>query len=102
MTKAEDAAARRLPPGACDCHCHVFGPAAVYPWAADRRFTPPEFPREALFAVHRANGLERAVIVQTAAHGTDNRVSLDAIDEAGPAYRGTALVEPDISDAELR
>ena len=102
MSQDQEPPARRLPPGATDCHCHVFGPAALYPWGPDRHFTPPEFTRERLFAVHRANDIDRAVIVQTAAHGTDNRVSLDAIAEAGPNYRGTALVEPTITDAELQ
>ena len=29
----------RLPPGACDAHCHVFGPGAVFPYAPNRRYT---------------------------------------------------------------
>lgn len=28
------------PPGAVDAHCHVFGPAAVFPYAPERRYTP--------------------------------------------------------------
>ena len=30
----------KLPPGACDAHCHVFGPADKFPYAASRRYTP--------------------------------------------------------------
>ena len=36
----------RLPHGACDAHCHVFGPAARFPFAADRPFTPADAPKE--------------------------------------------------------
>ena len=32
------------PPNACDTHCHVFGPAARFPYAADRSYTPPDAP----------------------------------------------------------
>ena len=46
-------------------------------------------------------GTERTVIVQPAAYGTDNRVTLDAIAQLGNA-RGVAVVHPDVSDAELR
>ena len=29
----------RMPANACDAHCHVFGPAAKFPFAADRTYT---------------------------------------------------------------
>ena len=35
-----------LPPGACDAHCHVFGPGAVFPYAPNRRYTPEDAPRD--------------------------------------------------------
>ena len=36
-----------LPRGACDCHCHVFGPAARFPYAEPRSYTPDDAPLEA-------------------------------------------------------
>ena len=27
------------PLGACDAHCHIFGPAAAFPYARERRYT---------------------------------------------------------------
>jgi len=34
----------RPPPGACDAHCHIFGPGDRYPYAPDRSYTPPDAP----------------------------------------------------------
>ncbi|HSN22329.1 MAG TPA: amidohydrolase family protein [Usitatibacter sp.] len=90
-----------LPDGACDAHCHVFGPAARFPYAAGRRYTPPDAPAEKLAALHRHLGVSRAVLVQASAHGTDNRAMLDAIARDPARLRGVAMVEATISDAEL-
>lgn len=94
--------AATLPPGACDAHCHVFGPAALFPYAQDRSYTPPDAPVESLRALHAKLGISRAVIVHASCHGTDNAVTLAAIASSNGAYRGVANVEPDISDAELQ
>lgn len=91
----------RLPPGACDSHVHVFGPAAQFPYAAGRNFTPVDAPKESLFALHRTLGIERCVIVQSFVHGLDNRVVEDAIAAGGGRYLGVALVPVDVADAEL-
>lgn len=92
----------RLPPGACDAHCHVFGPAAAFPYHPNRAYTPPDAPKEALKALHDHLGVERAVIVHASCHGVYMDATLDAIAWSGGAYRGTAIVEPDIGDADLR
>ncbi len=94
------------PPGACDAHCHVFGPAATFPYAPERRYTPPDAPKERLRALHEHLGLARAVLVQASCHGTDNRAMLDAIAWAhgfGPrgAWRGVAMVAKNVTDREL-
>src|SRR5260221_1066522 len=90
-----------LPPGACDAHCHVFGPADQFPYAADRSYTPPDASVAALRDLHRAIGVSRAVIVQASCHGTDNSAMLDAIASSHDCYRGVAIVWRDTSDAEL-
>ena len=91
-----------LPAGACDSHVHVFGPAAQFPFAAGRNFTPVDAPKEMLFALHRQLGIERCVIVQSAVHGFDNRVVEDAIAAGGGRYLGVALVPVNVADAELQ
>ena len=82
-----------LPPAACDAHCHVFGPAARFPYAPGRAYTPPDAPKESLGALHAVLGIERAVIVQASCHGTDNDAMLDAIATSGGRYRGVAIVD---------
>ena len=52
------------PPGACDSHCHIFGPGDRFPYAPGRRYTPPDAPKEKLRALHAHLGLARAVLVQ--------------------------------------
>ena len=94
--------AYKLPEGACDAHCHVFGPADKFPYADDRSYTPPDAPVAALRRLHTTIGVARAVIVQASCHGTDNRAMLDAIASSHGAYRGIAIVGRDISDAELQ
>ena len=91
----------KLPAGACDAHCHVFGPGAVFPYAPNRRYTPEDAPKEALAALHAHLGVERAVIVQASCHGADNRAMLDAIAWRPDRYRGVAIVDESYGEAEL-
>jgi predicted TIM-barrel fold metal-dependent hydrolase len=90
------------PPLACDAHCHIFGPGDRFPYAAERRYTPPDSPKEKLRALHRHLGLARAVLVQASCHGGDNRAMLDAIAWSGGAWKGVAMVGDDITERELR
>src|SRR3979411_3384868 len=67
------------PPNACDTHAHVFGPAARFPYAADRSYTPPDAPLEKYLAMLDTLGFARGVLVQGSAHGSDNSAMLDAL-----------------------
>jgi predicted TIM-barrel fold metal-dependent hydrolase len=89
------------PPGACDSHCHIFGPAAKFPYAPERRYTPPDAPKEKLRALHDYLGLSRAVLVQASCHSGDNRAMLDAIAWSKGAWRGVAMVDDDVSEKAL-
>jgi len=83
----------KVPPGACDCHVHVFGPAARYPFARARAYTPPEASIEELLALQKRLGFERVVIVQPSVYGTDNSCTLDALKRLGERARGVAVVD---------
>ena len=91
-----------LPPSAVDAHCHVFGPAAEFPFAPERKYTPCDASKDQLFALRDLLGFERNVIVQATCHGNDNRALLDALAHANGRARGVASVAADVSDAELR
>ena len=91
-----------LPKGACDTHCHVFGPVDKFPYAKESRFRPGEAPKEKLFALHDMMGIERCVIVQSGCHGYDNSVTADAIASRPGRYLGVALLKPDAGDDEIK
>ncbi|MGB8894601.1 MAG: amidohydrolase family protein [Pseudolabrys sp.] len=91
----------KLPPGSCDAHCHVFGPADKFPYAPNRRYTPADAPKEMLTALHGHLGVERAVIVQASCHGTDNAAMLDCIASDPRRYRGVAIVDDGFTEKDF-
>lgn len=92
-----------LPQGACNAHCHVFGPRDSFPYAPNAPFVPSQdATREDLYALNDRLGLTRCVVVQSTCHGLDNAVTEHAIAGRPHDYRGIALVRTDIADAELR
>ncbi|MGH6916403.1 MAG: amidohydrolase family protein [Geminicoccaceae bacterium] len=92
-----------LPAGACDCHAHVFAPAGVYPCAERRPYTPAGGTGLAAYrATLDGTGVPRAVLVHSNIYGPDNRATTDALAEMGGAFRGIALIRPQIDDGALR
>lgn len=89
-----------VPARACDSHMHIF----------DRRFavsphwrrTPPNAPVAAYRALQERLGTQRTVVVNPSTYGTDNACTLDALVAFGDDARGVAVVDVDVSDAELR
>lgn len=89
------------PPGAIDAHCHVFGPAAQFPFSPAAKYQPQDAGPDMLFALRDRLGFARNVIVQASCHGTDNSATLHAIAASGGKARGVAVVDPAIAQAEL-
>jgi 2-pyrone-4,6-dicarboxylate lactonase len=90
-----------LPQGAVDAHCHVFGPGDEFPYAPERKYTPCDAGKDALFALRDQLGFERNVIVQATCHGADNRAMVDALIASNGRARGVATVRSGVSDEEL-
>ncbi len=91
----------RLPEGAVDAHCHVFGPSPEFPYAPERKYTPCNAGKDKLFALSDHLGFSRNVIVQATCHGKDNSAMVDACQAAGDLARGVASVGAEISVGEL-
>lgn len=91
----------RIPPGSCDSHMHIVGPQSRYPFSAVRSISP----LDASWSDYRRTagklGLDRCVIVTPSFYGTDNRVTLDAVDGAEGRARAVVVVSPDISRADI-
>jgi 2-pyrone-4,6-dicarboxylate lactonase len=90
------------PPGSVDAHCHIFGPGDEFPYAPQRKYTPGDAGKADLYRLRDFLGLSRNVIVQASCHGTDNTATIDGIAHANGKARGVAVVDLDISLAELQ
>ena len=91
----------RLPAGAVDAHCHVFGPGERFGYAPERRYTPCDASADELFALRDRLGFARNVVVQATCHGADNSAMVDALRRADGTARGVATVRPDAPDGHL-
>lgn len=91
-----------FPPGACDCHAHVFGPQTRYPFAPNAAYVAPDSTVEDYARLLQTLGCQRGVIVQPSVYGTDNSATVDALRSGLMAFRGVAVVRHDVSDGELQ
>ena len=85
------------PEGACDSHIHIYDPrfsAARSDVAVVAGATAADYR-----LLQGRIGTTRTVVVQPAAYGTDNRVTLDAIEQLGP---GSARGRPQPQTARTR
>lgn len=88
------------PKGACDTHIHIYDNR--YPLAPTAVAPPPPGGVEEYRRVQRRLGLERTVVVQPSAYGTDNRCTVEAIRGLGPERtRGIAVVDRNVADRDL-
>ncbi len=90
------------PPGACDCHAHIFGPSDRFPYAEGRGYTPPDAPLELFLKMLDSIGCDRGVVVQGNAHGYDNRAILDAVSRAPDRLRGVCITDTRVNADDLR
>ena len=89
------------PPGATDAHCHVFGPAARFPFSPNRSYTPPDSGIDAFERLQHRLGLSRAVFVQASCHGTDNAAMVDALERGDGRYAGVAMIDETFTDGDI-
>jgi predicted TIM-barrel fold metal-dependent hydrolase len=90
-----------LPPGACDCHAHVFGPQELFPYLPNAAYIPPDALPTAYVRMLAAIGCQRAVLVQPSVYGSDNRCMVAAMTTGVFDFRGVAVIDEAATDAEL-
>ena len=90
----------QVPPGACDCHVHVFDPAK-FPFAEKRIYTPPSASVDELLQLQQSLHLDRVVVVQPSVYGADNSCTIDAIRRMGARARGVAVIDKSTSAAAV-
>jgi predicted TIM-barrel fold metal-dependent hydrolase len=90
-----------LPAGACDCHTHIHGDPAKFPFFSGRVYTPEPASPEEMAALHKALHIERVVIVTPSVYGTDNSATLFGMKARGATARGVAVIDDKTPEADL-
>ena len=106
LTKPPDPGPRRprlaLPPGACDTHFHLFGPAQRYRFDPASPYVTADALPETYFELQKTLGLERGVVVSGGAYGRDYTHLADTLERFPDRLRGIVLPREDLSETEIR
>ena len=95
------AARTPAPPGATDCHFHIYD--ARFPAAPGAPLLPPDASVEDYRALQRRIGTSRGVLVQPSTYGIDNTLHLESMAALGrDRFRMVAVVNDSVTTAELR
>ena len=89
----------KAPRNSCDCHIHIYD--ASYPTAKTARTLPPPASVGQYLAARKNLGIERTIVVQPSAYGTDNSLLLNSMGQIGPGARGIVVLDDTVTDAEL-
>jgi predicted TIM-barrel fold metal-dependent hydrolase len=90
-----------IPAGACDCHTHIHGDPAKFPFFAGRVYTPEPASPEEMSALHKALHIERVVIVTPSVYGPDNSATLFGMKARGATARGVAVIDDKTPESDL-
>jgi len=90
-----------IPAGASDCHTHIHGDPAKFPFFAGRVYTPEPASPEEMSALHKALHIERVVIVTPSVYGTDNSSTLFGMKARGATARGVCVIDDKTPESDL-
>jgi predicted TIM-barrel fold metal-dependent hydrolase len=90
-----------VPHNACDCHTHIHGDPAKFPFFAGRVYTPEVALPEEMAALHKALHIRRVVIVTPSVYGADNSATLYGMKARGADARGVAVIDEHTTEGEL-
>src|SRR5665213_1319448 len=90
-----------VPAHACDCHTHIHGDPAKFPFYAGRVYTPELASPEEMAALHKALHIERVVIVTPSVYGPDNSATLFGMMARGATARGVAVIDDKTPESDI-
>ena len=90
-----------VPANACDCHTHIHGDTATFPYFEGRVYTPEAALPEEMAQLHAALKMKRVVIVTPSVYGADNRATIWGMKARGADARGIAVIDDKTTDAAL-
>jgi D-galactarolactone isomerase len=88
-----------FPAGSCDTHMHFYDHR--FAAAPSAHLQPPDATVADYQRVQATLGLQRVVVVQPSTYGLDNSCQLDAVAQLGENARLVAVVDNQVTDAEL-
>jgi predicted TIM-barrel fold metal-dependent hydrolase len=90
----------KAPPNATDCHHHIY--SARFKVDPKSTLRPGDASVADYRLLQKRIGTSRNVIVQPSTYGIFNDGLVEALGECGPTARGVAVVNDQVSDAELK
>ncbi|HWL86120.1 MAG TPA: amidohydrolase family protein [Polyangiaceae bacterium] len=90
-----------VPANTCDCHTHIHGDPAVYPFFAGRVYTPELALPQEMATLHKALHIQRVVIVTPSVYGTDNSATIYGMKARGKDARGVAVIDDKTPESAL-
>jgi predicted TIM-barrel fold metal-dependent hydrolase len=88
-----------MPPNATDCHHHIYDHR--YPWAPEATLKAGDATVDDYRQLQKRIGTTRNVIVQPSSYGIDNRLLVESIGRFNGRARGIAVVNTNVTQAEL-
>ncbi len=89
-----------VPPGATDCHHHIYD--ARFPTAPGATLRPPDASVADYKLLMQRLGISRHVVVQPSTYGVDNSLLVESVAAFGPTARGIAMLDASVTPEELK
>src|SRR4051812_34683975 len=90
------------PPGAWDCHIHLFGPAKDWPFETHSPYTSDDALPEDFLRMQAVLGFERGVIVSAGGYGRNYRHLQWVLERFPDRFRGIVLARDDLRADEVK
>ena len=90
----------KAPANAADCHHHIY--SSRFKVDPNSKLRPGDASVADYHLLQKRTGTSRNVIVQPSTYGVFNDGLVEALGECGPTARGVAVVNTDVTDAELK